>query len=88
MQQKNIPKTESFCVFYLPYSDETFIFADMASPGMQQTQNLSMQQVLAPQLQQSLVILQAPMLELRNIVQQETPDQPGVGRGSSRSSGG
>ena len=48
----------------------------MASPGMQQTQNLSMQQVLAPQLQQSLVILQAPMLELRNIVQQELQTNP------------
>ena len=44
--------------------------------GMQQTQNLSMQQVLAPQLQQSLVILQAPMLELRNIVQQELQTNP------------
>ncbi len=43
---------------------------------MQQTQNLSMQQVLAPQLQQSLVILQAPMLELRNIVQQELQTNP------------
>ncbi len=43
----------------------------MASPGMQQVQNLSMQQVLAPQLQQSLQILQVPMLELRNLVQQE-----------------
>lgn len=48
----------------------------MASPGMQQSQNLSMQQVLAPQLQQSLVILQAPMLELRNIVQQELQTNP------------
>ena len=48
----------------------------MAGPGMQQTQNLSMQQVLAPQLQQSLVILQAPMLELRNIVQQEPQTNP------------
>lgn len=35
-----------------------------------------MQQVLAPQLQQSLVILQAPMLELRNIVQQELQTNP------------
>ncbi len=35
-----------------------------------------MQQVLAPQLQQSLIILQAPMLELRNIVQQELQTNP------------
>jgi RNA polymerase sigma-54 factor len=48
----------------------------MAGQGMQQTQNLSMQQVLAPQLQQSLIILQAPMLELRNIVQQEMETNP------------
>ncbi len=44
--------------------------------GMQQTQSMSMQQVLAPQLQQSLIILQAPMLELRNIVQQEMETNP------------
>lgn len=35
-----------------------------------------MQQVLAPQLQQSLQILQAPTLELRNIVQQELQTNP------------
>ena len=35
----------------------------MAGPGMFQSQNLSLQQVLAPQLQQSLLILQAPLLE-------------------------
>jgi RNA polymerase sigma-54 factor len=43
---------------------------------MHQTQNLSMQQVLAPQLQQSLLILQAPLLELRNLVQQEMETNP------------
>lgn len=48
----------------------------MAGNGMQQSQNLSLSQVLAPQLQQSLVILQAPMLELRNIVQQEMQINP------------
>ena len=37
----------------------------MAGPGIHQFQNLTMQQVLAPQLQQSLQILQAPALELR-----------------------
>lgn len=45
-------------------------------PGMQQVQNLSLQQVLAPQLQQSLQILQAPMLELRNLIQQEIQTNP------------
>src|SRR5271154_2301991 len=48
----------------------------MAGPGIHQFQNLSMQQVLAPQLQQSLQILQAPTLELRNIVQQELQTNP------------
>ena len=48
----------------------------MAGPGMHQSQNLSLQQVLAPQLQQSLLILQAPLLELRNLVQQEMETNP------------
>ena len=48
----------------------------MATQGLHQFQNLSMQQVLAPQLQQSLQILQAPTLELRNIVQQELQTNP------------
>lgn len=44
--------------------------------GFSQTQTLSQQQVLAPQLQQSLQILQAPMLELRNLIQQEIQTNP------------
>jgi RNA polymerase sigma-54 factor len=48
----------------------------MAGPGIHQFQNLTMQQVLAPQLQQSLQILQAPTLELKNIVQQELQTNP------------
>src|SRR6266511_3065861 len=63
----------------------------MAGEGMQTRllpgQNLALQQVLSPQLQQSLLILQTPLLELRNLVQQEMetnpvleelPDEPGV----------
>lgn len=50
------------------------ILPDMA--GMQQVQNLSMQQALAPQLQQSLQILQAPVLELRTLVQNEIAINP------------
>src|ERR1700727_2562169 len=46
--------------------------------GLSQTQSLSQQQVLAPQLQQSLQILQAPMLELRNLIQQEIQTNPVV----------
>src|SRR5690242_6436364 len=48
----------------------------MAGQGMHQSQNLSLQQVLAPQLQQSLLILQTPLLELRNLVQQEMETNP------------
>ncbi|HEX7195162.1 MAG TPA: RNA polymerase factor sigma-54 [Chthoniobacterales bacterium] len=48
----------------------------MPGPGIHQFQNLTMQQVLAPQLQQSLQILQAPTLELKNIVQQELQTNP------------
>src|SRR6202045_956195 len=48
----------------------------MAGPGIHQFQNLSLSQVLAPQLQQSLQILQAHALELRNIVQQELQTNP------------
>src|ERR1700719_2711843 len=43
---------------------------------LQQSQTLTLQQVLAPQLQQSLLILQAPLLELRNLVQQEMETNP------------
>ena len=44
--------------------------------GMNQMQTMSQNQVLAPQLQQSLQILQAPMLELRNLIQQELCSNP------------
>ncbi len=46
--------------------------------GFSQTQNLSQHQVLAPQLQQSLLILQAPVLELRNLIQQEIQTNPTI----------
>jgi RNA polymerase sigma-54 factor len=48
----------------------------MAGQGMQQTQSLALQHVLSPQLQQSLLILQTPLLELRNLVQQEMETNP------------
>ena len=43
---------------------------------MHQEMRMRQDQVLAPQLQQSLQILQAPMLELRNLVQQEIQTNP------------
>src|SRR5881398_2157314 len=48
----------------------------MAGQVMHQSQNFALQQVLAPQLQQSLLILQTPLLELRNLVQQEMETNP------------
>jgi RNA polymerase sigma-54 factor len=52
----------------------------MAGQGMQTRllpgQSLALQQVLSPQLQQSLLILQTPLLELRNLVQQEMETNP------------
>ncbi|MGH8035997.1 MAG: hypothetical protein ACREO9_12275, partial [Lysobacterales bacterium] len=36
-------------------------------PGLHQVQKLSLQQILAPQLQQSLHLLQVPTLELRTL---------------------
>src|SRR5260370_2134547 len=48
----------------------------MAGQGMHQSQNFALQQVLSPQLQQSLLILQAPLLELRKLVQQEMETSP------------
>ena len=46
--------------------------------GLSQSQHLSQSQVLAPQLQQSLQILQVPMLELRNLIQQEIETNPTI----------
>ena len=43
---------------------------------MQQTQSLALHQILSPQLQHSLLILQTPLLELRNLVQQEMETNP------------
>jgi RNA polymerase sigma-54 factor len=41
------------------------------SPGLQLSQRMQLSQVLAPQLQQSLALLQAPTLELKAMVEQE-----------------
>ena len=44
--------------------------------GLQQSQRLGLSQVLAPQLQQSLAILQAATLEVRALVEQEMQQNP------------
>jgi len=48
----------------------------MAGLGLQQVQRLSLQQVLAPQMQQSLHLLQVPALELHSLVQEELQQNP------------
>ncbi|HTG43951.1 MAG TPA: RNA polymerase factor sigma-54 [Verrucomicrobiae bacterium] len=44
--------------------------------GLQLSQKMSLSQVLAPQLQQSLALLQAPTLELKALVEQELQQNP------------
>ncbi len=44
--------------------------------GMEQTQGLALQQTLSPQMQQSLHILQAPLMELRQLVTAELELNP------------
>src|SRR5215475_15992323 len=60
----------------LPRPRRTDRIFPMAGQGMSQTQNLSQMQVLAPQLQQSLIILQAPLLELRKLIAEEMQANP------------
>lgn len=57
----------------LAHVAQSFYYSFMA--GLSQTQTLSQSQVLAPQLQQSLQ-MQVPMLELRNLIQQELQANP------------
>jgi len=45
-------------------------------PGLHQVQRLSLQQILAPQLQQSLHLLQVPTLELAALVHEELQQNP------------
>ncbi|MEI7532796.1 MAG: RNA polymerase factor sigma-54 [Verrucomicrobiae bacterium] len=45
-------------------------------PGLQLSQRLTQSMVLAPQLQQSLALLQAPSLELKALVEQELQQNP------------
>src|SRR5450759_4397185 len=48
----------------------------MANPSLAMSQEQRQIQILAPQLRQSLELLQAPMLELRALVQQELQSNP------------
>src|SRR5262249_23731816 len=44
--------------------------------GLHLSQKMALSQVLAPQLQQSLALLQAPTLELKALVEQELAQNP------------
>src|SRR3954470_5460037 len=44
--------------------------------SLQLSQKMALSQVLAPQLQQSLALLQAPTLELKALVEQELQQNP------------
>jgi RNA polymerase sigma-54 factor len=44
--------------------------------GLEQYQGLHLQQTLSPQMQQSLFVLQAPLLELRQLVSRELVENP------------
>src|SRR5258705_11909833 len=44
--------------------------------GIEQIQGLALQQTLSPQMQQSLHILQAPLMELRQLVTAELESNP------------
>jgi len=48
----------------------------LMAQGMYLSQKMALTQVLAPQLQQSLVLLQAPTLELKALVEQELQQNP------------
>src|SRR5438093_2775179 len=48
----------------------------IVAQGLYLSQKMSLQQVLAPQLQQSLALLQAPTLELKALVEQELQQNP------------
>ncbi len=48
----------------------------MANTSLQQSQNISLQTTITPQMQQSLQVLQAPALELRQLVEQEMLENP------------
>jgi RNA polymerase sigma-54 factor len=64
------------------YAEKKLEFLVMAglnsrvAQGLYLRQNLALQQVLAPQLQQSLALLQAPILELKALVEQELEQNP------------
>ncbi len=56
--------------------------------GMEQIAGLALQQTLSPQMQQSLSILQAPLMELRQLVAAELQANPVLEEESARTPAG
>ncbi|MCX7818527.1 MAG: RNA polymerase factor sigma-54 [Kiritimatiellae bacterium] len=52
--------------------------SDPSQPLLTQTQDQRLQQVLAPQLRQSLEVLQAPVLELQTLIRQHLEQNPAL----------
>ena len=48
----------------------------MSNVGLQQSQNLSLQTTITPQMQQSLQILQVPAMELQQLIEKEMLENP------------
>jgi DNA-directed RNA polymerase specialized sigma54-like protein len=69
------PKSAGWKDFALELESRSGKFKAM-SQGLHLSQRMSLSQVLAPQLQQSLALLQAPTLELKALVEQEVQHEP------------
>lgn len=54
------------------------VFDQSMAQGMHLSQRLTQSLILAPQLQQSLALLQAPLLELKSLVEQELQQNPAL----------
>src|SRR4030088_2874235 len=75
MRQCVQKKSKGRADLFLELLTETFIIRPMAQ-SLQLSQRMALSQVLAPQLQQSLALLQAPTLELKALVEQELQQNP------------
>ena len=64
------------CLIQLECVWRVFYCRYVSQQGFQMSQKMSLNQVLAPQLQQSLNLLQAPMLELQAMIDQELQANP------------
>ena len=64
------------CLIHLECVRPSSYCRRVAQQGFQMSQKMSLNQVLAPQLQQSLNLLQAPMLELQAMIDQELQTNP------------